>query len=379
MELNKKTISKVLEDVYTSGSKDNIIKSGVIANIMVFDMEVDIDLIMDNPTLQARKKLEGEIINLIHQKINSKAKIKFNTKINKEAKPKLERIKKELLGVDSIIAISSAKGGVGKSTFTVNIAAMLAKMGCKVGILDTDIYGPSIPTMLDVEGYIPKSIKIDGVSKIEPIESYGIKLMSIGFFTKLDEAVVWRGPMASKALNQMIFDTNWGELDFLFLDLPPGTGDIHLSLVQSIPITGAVIISTPQNVALADARRGIKMFQQETINVPILGLVENMSYFTSNEEPEVKHFIFGENGVKYLAKDLDINFLGEIPIFTSLREASDFGRPGSLQENSVIENKFRDISKLLVEELIKRNTELPPTKIVKITNLVGCSAVNKKS
>ena len=379
MELNKKTISKVLEDLYSSGSKDNIIKSGLIANIMVFDMEVDIDLLMDNPTLQARKKLEGEIINIIHKKINNKAKIKFNTKIKKELKPKVESVKKELSGVDSIIAISSAKGGVGKSTFTVNIAAMLAKMGCKVGILDTDIYGPSIPTMLDVEGYIPKSIKIDGVSKIEPIESYGIKLMSIGFFTKLDEAVVWRGPMASKALNQMIFDTNWGELDFLFLDLPPGTGDIHLSLVQSIPITGAVIISTPQNVALADARRGIKMFQQETINVPILGLVENMSYFTSNEEPEVKHFIFGENGVKYLAKDLDINFLGEIPIFTSLREASDFGRPGSLQESSVIENKFRDISKLLVEELIKRNTELPPTKIVKITNLVGCSAVNKKS
>jgi len=379
MELNKKTISKVLEDLYSSGSKDNIIKSGLIANIMVFDMEVDVDLLMDNPTLQARKKLEGEIINIIHKKINSKAKIKFNTKIKKEVNPKVESVKKELSGVDSIIAISSAKGGVGKSTFTVNIAAMLAKMGCKVGILDTDIYGPSIPTMLDVEGYIPKSIKIDGVSKIEPIESYGIKLMSIGFFTKLDEAVVWRGPMASKALNQMIFDTNWGELDFLFLDLPPGTGDIHLSLVQSIPITGAVIISTPQNVALADARRGIKMFQQETINVPILGLVENMSYFTSNEEPEVKHFIFGENGVKYLAKDLDINFLGEIPIFTSLREASDFGRPGSLQENSVIENKFRDISKLLVEELIKRNTELPPTKIVKITNLVGCSAVNKKS
>ena len=379
MELNKKTISKVLEDLYSSGSKDNIIKSGLIANIMVFDMEVDVDLLMDNPTLQARKKLEGEIINIIHKKINSKAKIKFNTKIKKEVKPKVESVKKELSGVDSIIAISSAKGGVGKSTFTVNIAAILAKMGCKVGILDTDIYGPSIPTMLDVEGYIPKSIKIDGVSKIEPIESYGIKLMSIGFFTKLDEAVVWRGPMASKALNQMIFDTNWGELDFLFLDLPPGTGDIHLSLVQSIPITGAVIISTPQNVALADARRGIKMFQQETINVPILGLVENMSYFTSNEEPEVKHFIFGENGVKYLAKDLDINFLGEIPIFTSLREASDFGRPGSLQENSVIENKFRDISKLLVEELIKRNTELPPTKIVKITNLVGCSAVNKKS
>tara|TARA_Y100000590_G_scaffold141931_1_gene162815 strand:+ start:357 stop:1496 length:1140 start_codon:yes stop_codon:yes gene_type:complete len=379
MVLDKKMIFKVLEDLYSSGSKDNIIKSGVIANIMVFDLEVDIDLVMDNPTLQARKKLEGEITTTIHKKINSKAKIKFNTKIKKQPKPENQSIKKELSGVDSIIAISSAKGGVGKSTFTVNTAAMLAKMGCKVGILDTDIYGPSIPTMLDVEGYVPKSIKIDGVSKIDPVESYGIKMMSIGFFTKLDEAVVWRGPMASKALKQMIFDTNWGELDFLFLDLPPGTGDIHLSLVQSIPISGAVIISTPQNVALADARRGIKMFQQETINVPILGLVENMSYFISDEEPEVKHFIFGESGVKYLAKDLDINFLGEIPIFKSLREASDFGRPASLQEDSVIENKFRDISKVLVEELIKRNTELPPTKIVKITNLVGCSAINKKS
>ena len=379
MELNKKSISKVLEEVYSSGSKDNIIKSGVVANIMVFDIEVDIDLIMDNPTLQARKKLEAEIIDIIHQRINSKAKIKFNTKIKKVSKPEIERVNKKLSGVDSIIAISSAKGGVGKSTFTVNAAAILAKMGCKVGILDADIYGPSIPTMLDVEGYVPKSIKIDGVSKIEPVENYGIKLMSIGFFTKLDQAVVWRGPMASKALNQMIFDTNWGELDFLFLDLPPGTGDIHLSIVQALPINGAVIISTPQNVALADVRRGIKMYQQDSINIPILGLVENMSYFTSNEEPEIKHFIFGESGVKYLAKDLDINFLGEIPIFTSLREASDFGRPGSLQENSVIENIFRDISKLLVEELIKRNNELPPTKIVKITNLVGCSAVKNKS
>ena len=379
MELNKKSISKVLEEVYSSGSKDNIVKSGVVANIMVFDIEVDIDLIMNNPTLQARKKLEAEIIDIIHQRINSKAKIKFNTKIKKVSKPEIERVNKKLSGVDSIIAISSAKGGVGKSTFTVNAAAILAKMGCKVGILDADIYGPSIPTMLDVEGYVPKSIKIDGVSKIEPVESYGIKLMSIGFFTKLDQAVVWRGPMASKALKQMIFDTNWGELDFLFLDLPPGTGDIHLSLVQSLPINGAVIVSTPQNVALADVRRGIKMFQQDSINIPILGLVENMSYFTSNEEPEIKHFIFGESGVKYLAKDLDINFLGEIPIFTSLREASDFGRPGSLQENSVIENIFREISKLLVEELIKRNNELPPTKIVKITNLVGCSAVKKKS
>ena len=231
--------------------------------------------------------------------------------------------------------------------------------------------------MMDVEGYIPKSIKINDQSKIEPVESYNVKIMSIGFFTKLDQAVVWRGPMASKALNQMIFDTNWGELDFLFLDLPPGTGDIHLSLVQSLPITGSIIVSTPQNVALADARRGIKMFQQESISVPILGLIENMAYFQT-EDSETKHYIFGEAGVKYLSKDLNINFLGEIPIFKSLREASDFGRPGSLQESSDVSNIFDDISKNVVEQLLIRNKELPPTKIVEITNLVGCSAIKKQ-
>ena len=230
--------------------------------------------------------------------------------------------------------------------------------------------------MMDVEGYVPKSIKVNDQSKIEPIESYGVKIMSIGFFTKLDQAVVWRGPMASKALNQMIFDTNWGELDFLFLDLPPGTGDIHLSLVQSLPITGSIIVSTPQNVALADARRGIKMFQQESISIPILGLVENMAYFKTDDS-EDKHYIFGEAGVKYLSKDLNINFLGEIPLIKSLREASDFGRPGSLQESTEVSEIFDNISKNVVEQLLKRNKELPPTKIVEITNLVGCSAVKK--
>ena len=230
--------------------------------------------------------------------------------------------------------------------------------------------------MMDVEGYIPKSIKIGDKSKIEPVDSYNVKIMSIGFFTKLDQAVVWRGPMASKALNQMIFDTHWGELDFLFLDLPPGTGDIHLSLVQSLPITGSIIVSTPQNVALADARRGIKMFQQESISVPILGLIENMAYFKT-QDSDTKHYIFGESGVRYLSKDLNINFLGEIPIFQSLREASDFGRPGSLQESTSVSDIFEEISKNMVEQLLIRNKELPPTKIVEITNLVGCSAIKK--
>ena len=375
MELTKSNIKKTLENVNISGSSENIVSSGILKNIQVFGDQVDIDLILSNPTLQARKKLEVDIMKIIHADIYEKAKININVKIEK-VDSKISSQSKKISGVDSIIAVSSAKGGVGKSTLTINLAATLAKKGCKVGILDADIYGPSVPTMMDVEGYVPKSIKVNGESKIEPIESYGVKIMSIGFFTKLDQAVVWRGPMASKALNQMIFDTNWGELDFLFLDLPPGTGDIHLSIVQSLPITGSIIISTPQNVALADARRGIKMFQQDNISVPILGLVENMAYFKTDNSNE-KHYIFGEAGVKYLSKDLNINFLGEIPLFKSLREASDFGRPGSLQESSEISVIFDDISKNVVEQLLIRNKELPPTKVVEITNLVGCSAIKK--
>ena len=375
MELTKSNIKKTLENVNISGSAENIVSSGILKNIQVFGDQVDIDLILSNPTLQARKKLEVDIMKIIHADIYEKAKININVEIEK-VDSKISSQSKKISGVDSIIAVSSAKGGVGKSTLTINLAATLAKKGCKVGILDADIYGPSVPTMMDVEGYVPKSIKVNGESKIEPIESYGVKIMSIGFFTKLDQAVVWRGPMASKALNQMIFDTNWGELDFLFLDLPPGTGDIHLSIVQSLPITGSIIISTPQNVALADARRGIKMFQQDNISVPILGLVENMAYFKTDDSNE-KHYIFGEAGVKYLSKDLNINFLGEIPLFKSLREASDFGRPGSLQESNEISDIFDDISKNVVEQLLIRNKELPPTKVVEITNLVGCSAIKK--
>ena len=389
MDLTKNNIKKTLEKINMSGHSENIVSTGILKNIQVFGDQVDIDIVVTNPALQARKKLEVDIMKIIHDDIYEKAKININTKvelpienendeneIDSPDRPKISSQAKKINGVDSIIAISSAKGGVGKSTVTINLAAALAKKGCKVGILDADIYGPSVPTMMDVEGYIPKSIKIDDKSKIEPVESYNVKIMSIGFFTKLDQAVVWRGPMASKALNQMIFDTHWGELDFLFLDLPPGTGDIHLSLVQSLPITGSIIVSTPQNVALADARRGIKMFQQDSISVPILGLIENMAYFKTDES-DTRHYIFGESGVKYLSKDLNINFLGEIPIFQSLREASDFGRPGSLQESTDVSNIFEEISKNMVEQLLVRNKELPPTKIVEITNLVGCSAIKK--
>jgi ATP-binding protein involved in chromosome partitioning len=390
MDLNKKNIIKTLEKITFSGESDNIVSSGVLQNVQVFGDQVDIGLLVSNPALQARKRLEVEIMKIIHSDIYEKAKIKITCEVQKKVKNpdsdnsdnsessdvNISSEAKKILGVDSIIAISSAKGGVGKSTLTVNLAASLAKKGCKVGILDADIYGPSVPTMMDVEGYVPKAVKINDVSKIEPAESYGVKIMSIGFFTKLDQAVVWRGPMASEALNQMIFDTNWGNLDFLFLDLPPGTGDIHLSLVQALPINGAIIVSTPQNVALADARRGIKMFQQDSISVPILGLIENMAYFQAEESDE-KNYIFGEAGVKYLSKDLNIEFLGEVPIYKSLREASDFGRPASLQESTDVSKVFDNISKSVVEQLLKRNKDLPPTKVVEITNLVGCSAIKK--
>ena len=390
MDLNKKNIIKTLEKITFSGETDNIVSSGVLQNVQVFGDQVDIGLLVSNPALQARKRLEVDIMKIIHSNIYEKAKIKITCEVQKKVKnPDSENSDnsessdvnisseaKKILGVDSIIAISSAKGGVGKSTLTVNLAASLAKKGCKVGILDADIYGPSVPTMMDVEGYVPKAVKINDVSKIEPAESYGVKIMSIGFFTKLDQAVVWRGPMASKALNQMIFDTNWGDLDFLFLDLPPGTGDIPLILVQALRINGAIIVSTPQNVALADARRGIKMFQQDSISVPILGLIENMAYFQAEESDE-KNYIFGEAGVKYLSKDLNIEFLGEVPIYKSLREASDFGRPASLQESTDVSKVFDNISKSVVEQLLKRNKDLPPTKVVEITNLVGCSAIKK--
>jgi ATP-binding protein involved in chromosome partitioning len=210
---------------------------------------------------------------------------------------------------------------------------------------------------------------------MKPVESYGVKILSIGFFTKPDQAVVWRGPMASKALNQMIFDAAWGELDFLLLDLPPGTGDIHLSIMQSLPITGAVIVSTPQTVALADAKKGVAMFQQESINVPVLGILENMAYFTPEELPDNKYYIFGKEGAKNLAQDLDVRLLGEIPLVQSIREAGDVGRPAALQEGTPLSKAFEELTRNVVEETVRRNDSLPPTEAIKITTMAGCSAV----
>lgn len=374
MKLNKQEVVDALKTITAPGAGENLIDSKAVTNIMVFGDEIDLDVRLLNPSLQARKKLEVTILEVLHQKVHPKAKIKINTKV--EAPPPATPIKEQpIAGIDSIIAVSSGKGGVGKSTVTANLAVTLAQMGCKVGVLDADIYGPSIPTMFDMEGKRPLSVNVNGKSKMAPVENYGVKVLSIGFFTKPNQAVIWRGPMAAKALNQMIFDADWGELDFLLIDLPPGTGDIHLSIVQSLPLNGAVVVSTPQNVALADAKKGIAMFNQENIQVPVLGVIENMAYFTPEELPNNKYYIFGKQGAENLAIDKNVPFLGALPLVQSVREAADVGRPAALQEGTPIQRSMVEVTQNLVTQLLKRNTSLPPTKAVAITNMVGCAAI----
>jgi ATP-binding protein involved in chromosome partitioning len=375
MKITKEAVINALKKISLPGEGENIVDHGVVSNIMIFDDQIDVDIQLQNPSLQARKKLEVSILKTIHENVYEKAKIKINIKVVSPPAEENTIKGKPIKGIDNVIAISSGKGGVGKSTVTANIAVTLAQMGCKVGVLDADIYGPSIPTMFDMEGARPLSVQVEGKSMMEPVENYGVKVLSIGFFTKPEQAVIWRGPMAAKALNQMIFDAAWGELDFLLIDLPPGTGDIHLSIVQSLPLNGAVVISTPQNVALADAKKGISMFQQDNIQVPVLGIIENMSYFTPPELPQNKYYIFGKKGAEYLAKDKEVPFLGALPIEQSVREAADAGRPAGLQETTPIAVAFQEIAKKLVSQVLIRNKNLPPTKAVEITNLVGCEAV----
>lgn len=374
MAYTKNDITKALETITAPGEGKSLVESGSIKNIVTFDKEIIVDVTISNPTLQAKKKVEVEIMKAIHQQVDMKADVKVNVTADAPPQPTEKPEKPKVPGIQNIIAIASGKGGVGKSTITSNMAISLQKMGFKVGILDADVYGPSIHLMFDVANAKPLSIEIDGRSKMQPVESYGVKILSLGFFTDANQAVIWRGAMASKALNQMIFDSHWGELDFLLIDLPPGTGDIHLSIVQAVPVTGAVIVSTPQNIALADAKKGVAMFQQENINVPVLGIVENMSYFTPAELPDNKYYIFGKDGAKNLAEDIDTAFLGEVPLVQSIREAGDVGHPVALQENTPLENAFSEITKNTLSELVKRNTDLPPTEVVRITTMSGCSS-----
>lgn len=346
----------------------------LVHNVQVMGDDVYIDMTAHSPAMHEKKKLEAAMKQAFSSEFGENINLKLKIASPEPTEVQQNQIKgKQIPGIQNIIAIASGKGGVGKSTVAANLAVTLAKMGFKVGLLDADIYGPSVPTMLDTEGAKPLSVEVDGKKLMQPIENYGVKMLSIGYFSGSNQAVVWRGPMASKALNQMLRDAHWGELDFLLIDLPPGTGDIHLSIIQEVPVTGAVIVSTPQHVALADVRKGIAMFQMESINIPVLGLVENMAYFTPEELPENKYYIFGNQGAQYLADDLGIPVLGEIPLIQSIREAGDIGRPAALQENSKIAEIYRKTAQNMVESLVERNKNLPPTEAVKITTMAGCS------
>ncbi len=376
MKFKKEQILKALETITVAGEGKNMVESGAVKNVMTFADEIVVDLVLSSPAMHIKKRAEADVIKTIKEKVSEEAKVMVNIKVEAPAKPSNPNLikGKNIPGIKNIIAVASGKGGVGKSTITANLAVSLSKLGYKVGILDADIYGPSIPIMFDVVKERPLSTTIDGRSKMKPVENYGVKVLSIGFFTTPEQAVIWRGPMASKALNQLIFDAAWGDLDYMLIDLPPGTGDIHLSIMQSMPITGAVVVSTPQPVALADARRGVAMFQQENIQVPVLGVIENMAYFTPEELPENKYYIFGKEGAKNLSEDLNISFLGEIPLVQSIREAGDSGRPAALQEETPLAKAFEKITKEVIKELNNRNEILPPTEVIQMTNSVGCSS-----
>ena len=372
MKLTKEVVLAALSNITLPNEGQNIVECGAIKNVQIFGTDVELDVEIKNPTLQYKKRVEVDCLKAIHEHAYEKSKVKVNLIINAPEKSNIIK-GNEIPGVKNIVAVSSGKGGVGKSTIAANLAVGLADLGYKVGVIDADIYGPSMHIMFGLEGATPEAIQIDGKSKIKPLESYGVKLLSIGFFAQSQQAVVWRGPMASKALNQLLWDTHWGELDYLIVDLPPGTGDIHLSLVQSIPLTGAIVVSTPQNIALADAKKGVNMFQMDSIAVPVLGMVENMSYFTPEELPDNKYYIFGEGGAKGLAEQMGIDLLAEIPLVQSVREAADAGRPAVLQGATPVALELLNLAKNVVTAIEKRNVSLPPTSAVETTNEAGCS------
>lgn len=372
LDLNKLNIKEVFKKVIFPTTDKNFIDLGVILNIQLFGNEVVLDIEISNPTLQFKKRIENICVEALQKQFGNTIVVKLNFIVKKVEKD--NKIKgNPIPGVKNIIAVSSGKGGVGKSTISANLSVALVELGYKVGLVDADIYGPSMPIMFDLVGESPNAIDVNGKKKMQPLENYGVKMVSMGLFTQANQAIVWRGPMASKALNQLIWDSHWGELDYLIVDLPPGTGDIHLSLVQAIPITGAVIISTPQEIALADAEKGVNMFKMDSIDVPVLGIIENMSFFVTEENPDKKYFIFGKDGAKNLAEKLGVELLGQIPIVQSLREAADAGRPGVLQLNTEISNSFINLAKKVVVSIDERNANLPTTESVKITNMKGCS------
>ena len=365
MTLYPKMITDALEKVHYPGNGKNLVEANMVEDdIRINGMNVSFSLIFEKSTDPFIKSVVKSAESTIHAFVNKDVNVAISVKSLQAARPEPGKM---LPGVKNVIAVSSGKGGVGKSTVAANLAVALAQMGYKVGLLDADIFGPSVPKMFHVEGAQIFMEKKDGRELIIPAEKYGVKLLSIGFFVNPDTATLWRGGMASNALKQLIADADWGDLDYFVLDTPPGTSDIHLTLLQSLAITGAVIVSTPQNVALADARKGIDMYQNDKVNVPILGLVENMAWFTPAELPENRYYIFGKEGVKRLAEEMNVPLLGQIPIVQSICNSGDEGEPVAVHADSLTGTAFRNLAEAVVRETERRNAELKPTEIVKIT------------
>lgn len=362
MELTKENLLKALSEVIDPDLKKDLVTLGMIQNIHIDGNKAAFDVVLTTPACPLKEVIKKDCEDKIAKHLGD-----VKTVINMTSNVTTKRDDGPVLpGVKNIIAVSSGKGGVGKSTVAANLAVALAKSGAEVGLIDADIYGPSIPTMFNCEFEQPGIVQEDGKNKIVPIQQYGVKLISIGFLTNSEDAVVWRGPMASSALKQFIADAKWGDLDYLLIDLPPGTSDIHLTLVQAVPVTGAVVVTTPQKVALADAQKGISMFKQPQINVPILGLVENMAWFTPEELPNNKYYIFGEGGGRKIAEKNEIDLLGQIPIVQSIRESGDNGYPAAMKDGDLADS-FKSLAENVARQVAIRNASSPETKKVEVT------------
>ena len=364
MTLYPKLILDALATVTYPGTKKNLVESGMVADTpSINGMKVKVVLQFPRDTDPFLKSTLKAAEAAIHYHVSKDVEVEIETEFKSKPRPEVGKL---LPDVKNIIAVSSGKGGVGKSTVAANLAISLARLGYKVGLLDADIFGPSMPKMFRVEDARPYAVDKDGRQLIEPIEKYGVKLLSIGFFVNPETATLWRGGMASNALKQLIADADWGELDYFILDTPPGTSDIHLTLLQTLAITGAVIVSTPQNVALADARKGIDMYRNKKVNVPILGLVENMAWFTPAELPENKYYIFGKEGCKRLAEEMQTPLLAQIPLVQSICESGDEGEPAACHIDTATGQAFINLAQAVVTVVNRRNKEQEPTKIVKV-------------
>lgn len=362
--ITKEQVTEALKNVDDPDLKKDIVTLGMVRDIEIDGKKVSFTVVLTTPACPMKEMIHRACVNAIIHFVDKEAEV--NVSMTADVTSRRGNDRPVLSGVRNVIAVSSGKGGVGKSTVAANLAVALAKQGARVGLVDADIYGPSMPLMFDVVHDKPELKEINGHNYIMPVESYGVKLLSIGFFADTSQAIVWRGPMAVKALNQLFKDAYWGDLDYMIVDLPPGTGDIHLSLVQNVPLTGAIVVSTPQQVALADARKGVAMFELPGINVPVLGIVENMAWFTPAELPENKYFIFGKDGAKELAQSLNVPLLAQIPLVQNICESGDIGRPAALNEFTPQGKAFHDMAREVARYVAIKNSQPKMTSVSEV-------------